>query len=192
MGSVEGMVTLEPIDLADEHERERLARLLTTIDVPFHVAGTPDLDSARARVASGSWGGPADTDGDHRAFWIRSGSDVVGTLRLDDLTDDAPMFDLRLHRDARGRGLGTAALAALADEVFGSYGAVDRIEGQTREDNLPMRRAFGKSGWTKEAHYRRGWPIDGAEPVASVAYALLRSEWMTGERVPLVWDDEPA
>lgn len=185
------MVTLRQIDVDDEREAEALAQLLSRIDVPFHVAGRPDVDAARARISGGAWGGATDAEGDHRAYWVVSDDRVVGTLRLDDLTDDAPLFDLRIHQDERGRGFASAALVALADEVFGRGAHIDRLEGQTREDNLPMRRTFRRAGWTKEAHYRRGWPVAGADPVASVAYALLRSEWATGERVPLVWEDEP-
>lgn len=117
------------------------------------------------------------------------GNERVGVLRLDDISDNAPLFDLRLAEDARGRGVGRAAVRAATDLVFAEYPEVDRFEGQTREDNVVMRRLLEHNGWTKEAHYRRGWPVPGDGPVASVAYAILRSEWETGERVPLVWDD---
>lgn len=39
-----------------------------------------------------------------------------------------------------------------------------------------MLRTFSKAGWVKEAHCRRGWPVEGVEPVASVAYAILRQD----------------
>ncbi|HAN85469.1 MAG TPA: N-acetyltransferase, partial [Micrococcus luteus] len=62
------------------------------------------------------------------------------------------------------------------------------FEGQTREDNSPMLRTFQRAGWVKEAHYRRGWPVEGGEPVASVAYAMLRQDWENGTTTPVPWE----
>lgn len=47
----------------------------------------------------------------------------------------------------------------------------------TRADNLAMRSIFFRTGWTKEAHYRRAWPVEGREPQDTVVYAILREEW---------------
>lgn len=57
---------------------------------------------------------------------------------------------------------------------------VTRFEGQTREDNLAMRRIFVSCGWVKETHYREAWPVEGRDPVASVGYGILRRDWETG------------
>ena len=54
-----------------------------------------------------------------------------------------------------------------------------------------MRRAFRRAGWVKEAHYREGWPVAGGQPLASVAYAILRSDVQSGTTTPVPWDDEP-
>lgn len=183
-------VTLIPVDV-DGDDRQTLIELLASIVVPFHVTSHPDSARIAAQIEEGDWGGTKDDEGDHATFFVVDAGEAVGVLRLDDITDDAPMFDLRLVEGARGRGIGFAAITALADHVFAQYPDVDRIEGQTREDNIAMRRVFQRAGWTKEAHYRRGWPVADAEPVASVAYAVLRSEWETGTREPLVWDDLP-
>ena len=56
------------------------------------------------------------------------------------------------------------------------------------EDNSPMLRTFQRAGWVKEAHYRRGWPVEGGEPVASVAYAMLRQDWENGTTTPVPWE----
>ena len=59
----------------------------------------------------------------------------------------------------------------------------------TREDNLAMRKTFLRCGWLKEAHYRESWPVEGGEPVASVAYAILRRDWQTGTVTRFEWED---
>lgn len=116
----------------------------------------------------------------------------MGFVRLEDLTDPTPLFDLRLTEAHRGKGLAAPILTALTAHVFSTLPEVDRFEGQTRDDNFPMRRTFQRAGWVKEAHYRRGWPVDGAEPRASVAYAILRQDWENGTTTPVPWDDLPA
>ena len=70
--------------------------------------------------------------------------------------------------------------------------AVNRFDGQTREDNVAMRRTFVRCGWVKEAHYREGWPVDGGTPLASVAYGILRRDWESGQTTTFDWDDLPA
>lgn len=104
------------------------------------------------------------------------------------LTDPTPLFDLRVAERFRGRGLGVEILTALTRHVFETMPDVDRFEGQTREDNSPMLRTFQRAGWVKEAHYRRGWPVEGGEPVASVAYAMLRQDWENGTTTPVPWE----
>jgi RimJ/RimL family protein N-acetyltransferase len=64
-----------------------------------------------------------------------------------------------------------------------------RFEGQTREDNIAMRRTFLRAGFVKEAHYRDGWPVEGGPALASVAYAILRRDWEQGTTTPVDWDD---
>ena len=49
-----------------------------------------------------------------------------------------------------------------------------------------MRKTFLRSGFLKEARYREGWPVTGSPPLASVAYAILRRDWETGETTNFV------
>lgn len=100
------------------------------------------------------------------------------------------MFDLRLAEEFRGLGLGVGILKEVTDWVFNKFPGLRGFEGQTREDNVPMRKAFTRAGWVKEAHYRQGWPVDGGEPLASVAYAVLRTDWESGTTTPVPWADE--
>jgi RimJ/RimL family protein N-acetyltransferase len=159
---------------------------LSTHEFPFHVQTRPTAEDARARLASGIIDGPGAL-----GCWVLADGEAVGIGMLEDLEDDTAMIDLRLAADARGRGVGTAVLPAIVTEVFGRFPSVRRLEGQTREDNVAMRRAFGRAGWVKEAHFREGWPVAGGPPLASVAYAVLRSDWLSGATTPVPWDDEP-
>jgi RimJ/RimL family protein N-acetyltransferase len=163
---------------------EAFVAFLSAHEFPFHVQTRPTAEDARARLASGVVDGPG-------AFgcWVFADGQAVGIVMLEDLEDDTAMIDLRLAEDARGRGVGTAVLSAIVSEVFGRFQSVRRLEGQTREDNVAMRRAFGRAGWVKEAHFREGWPVAGGPPLASVAYAVLRSDWQSGTTTPVPWDD---
>lgn len=81
------------------------------------------------------------------------------------------------------------ALRAVTDHVFRTMPDVTRFEGQTREDNTAMRRVFLRAGWVQEAYYRESWPVEGGDPLASVAYGVLRRDWETGGVTPVPWGD---
>jgi RimJ/RimL family protein N-acetyltransferase len=83
-------------------------------------------------------------------------------------------------------------LKAVTTHVFTTMQAVSRFEGQTREDNIAMRKTFVRAGFVKEAHYREAWPVENGSPVASVAYGILRRDWQTGQTTPVNWNDAPA
>ncbi|ATG50343.1 GNAT family N-acetyltransferase [Brachybacterium vulturis] len=169
----------------DDHDT--LVEFMTRNEFPFHVHprwGAAEVDAA---IGKGAY-----RDEDHDSFWIdHHDLGRLGVLRLEDLSDDAPLFDLRLDTPFRGRGLGVDVLRAVTDHVFGTMPAVKRFEGQTREDNIAMRRIFVRCGWLKEAHYREGWPVDGGTPLAAVAYGILRHDWEAGETTTFDWDDLP-
>ncbi|MCT2324558.1 GNAT family N-acetyltransferase, partial [Micrococcus luteus] len=176
-------VTFTPLDPAGA-DRDALVALLTENAWPFHTRPRVTRPEAEKAVDGGAW-----EDEDHRTFWIEHPEHGrVGVVRLEDLTDPTPLFDLRVAERFRGRGLGAQILTALTRRVFETMPTVDRFEGQTREDNVPMLRTFRRAGWVKEAHYRRGWPVDGGEPFASVAYAMLRQDWASGTTTPVPAD----
>ena len=102
------------------------------------------------------------------------------------------MLDLRLATSERGRGHGTAALRALSTWVFATYPDTQRLEGQTRVDNIAMRKTFLRCGWVKEAHYRAAWPAHDGRLMDSVGYGLLRTDWLSGQPTPVDWFDDPA
>ena len=176
-------IELTPVDVRGT-DREALVGFLTTGPWPFHVRVQPTREQVGSTLDDGGYDGA-----DHEALWVSADGERVGLAVLDDVADDTAMFDLRLAVAARGRGLGVPVLRALTDHLFRAHPGVRRFEGQTREDNVAMRRVLLRAGFVKEAHYREGWPVTGGAPVASIGYAVLRRDWETGSTTPLVWDD---
>jgi RimJ/RimL family protein N-acetyltransferase len=179
-------VELLPADVRGA-DRDTVVAFLTGSEWPFHVRPRRTPDDVAEAIARGAFDGE-----DNATFWIVDDGSSVGLVVLHDLTDDTPMFDLRLAEGARGRGLGLAALRALTDHVFATRPQTSRLEGQTREDNVAMRRAFRRAGFVKEAHYREAWPADDGRRLASIGYGVLRRDWESGGATPLTWDDEPS
>lgn len=175
-------ISFTPVD-AQANDRAALIAFMTGNQFPFHVRINPSAQQVEKMIDEGGF-----DDEDTKTYWIdHDDLGRIGTLSLEDLTDPTPLFDLRLGTEFRGRGLGKAILDAATKLVFTTMEAT-RFEGQTREDNYPMRATFLACGWVKEAHYREGWPTeDGA--VASVAYAILRRDWESGTSTDVPWDD---
>ncbi|GIG60542.1 hypothetical protein Lfu02_49140 [Longispora fulva] len=167
-------------------EVDALVDFLTGETWPFHVQPVVDGDAVRRRASEGYY----DND-EARTFWIVEGDDTVGLVRLMDLTDDTPLFDLRIRAAYRGRGIGGLAVVWLTGYVFDEFPHVHRIEGTTRRDNSAMRRVFPRCGYVKEAHYRDAWP--GADGILhdSIGYAILRRDWVSGTVTVPDWHDEP-
>jgi RimJ/RimL family protein N-acetyltransferase len=65
-----------------------------------------------------------------------------------------------LHPRLRGRGLGTAAVRALADRAFAA--GVHRLEGEVLAHNVAAVRGFEAAGFTREGVRRRAYLRDGA------------------------------
>lgn len=179
------MFTFERIDPAAE--AQELIDFMTAHPWPYHVNSHPTVEQIRQAIGAGAY-----RDDENDSYWIVHRTlGRVGFVRLEDLEDPTPLFDLRLAEEHRGRGFGKDILLSITDWVFENNPQFARFEGQTREDNLPMRKTFVRAGWVKEAHYREGWPVAGGEAVASVAYAILRRDWETGVTTPVPWDDDP-
>jgi RimJ/RimL family protein N-acetyltransferase len=156
-------------------ETDLLADFLASEPWPFH-SGQLDRDEVRRAVADGYY------DGDSaRTYWINAQDDHVGLIRLFDLGDSTPMFDLRIRAADRGRGIGGQALAWIAGHVFGTLPGASRIEGTTRQDDIAMRRAFRRAGWVQEAHYwsggRLSWSGGIARPTPLRSSLARASYW---------------
>ncbi len=166
-------------------DHDALVEFMTRNEFPFHGRPRPTVADVETAISEGAY-----RDEENDSFWIdHSELERIGFFRLEDLSDDAPLFDLRLDTLLRGRGLGVQILRSATNHVFSTMPNVNRFEGQTREDNIAMRRTFLRCGWLKEAHYREGWPVDGGAPVASVAYSIIRRDWETGQTTTFIWED---
>jgi RimJ/RimL family protein N-acetyltransferase len=162
-------------------ESAALADFLAGEVWPFHSTPQVDRHDVRRPVEEGLY---------DNTYWIEAGGERAGIVRIFDLEDDTPMFDLRISARHRGKGLGRAAVRWLTDLLFGEYPHVERIEGTTRQDNVAMRRVFLRCGYVKEAHYRRGWPDASGHRFDSVSYAIIRHDWQTGETTVPDFHDE--
>ena len=171
---------VEPDDDAD-----RLVAFLTGDPWPFHGSPAVTADQARQWIAAGRY-----RSDDSRAFWITVDGEDAGLIRLMDLRDSTPVFDLRLRAQWRGKGLGGQALRWLTAYLFTELPAIQRVQGTTRQDNRAMRRTFQRAGYVKEAHYRDAWPVDGGEVYDAVGYAILRRDWLAGTTTTPEWHDE--
>ncbi|WP_328904408.1 MULTISPECIES: GNAT family N-acetyltransferase [unclassified Streptomyces] len=171
--------------LFEPSHADELAAFLSGSTWPFHGRDVVEPDEARRWVDEGRFGGD-----DNRSFWITRSGERVGFVRLMDLCDNAPLFDLRIRSEHRGRGLGGQAVAWLTRYAFTEFPQVRRIEGNTRQDNAVMRRTFQKCGYVKEAHYRDAWPAADGTVHDAVGYAILRRDWVSGTTTVPDWSDE--
>ncbi|MFI2434781.1 GNAT family N-acetyltransferase [Streptomyces sp. NPDC018693] len=183
-------LTYRRFDPADAADTDALVGFLTADTWPFHSRAVVEPERARAWIADGDF----DDDDGTRTFWIDAGvgagADVVGMVRLMDLEDDTPLFDLRVRAGARGRGVGAEALTWLTAHLFDAFPHIRRIEGTTRQDNVAMRRTFRRCGYVKEAHYRDAWPAQDGAVHDAVGYAILRRDWHAGTTTVPQWNDE--
>ncbi|QGN35372.1 GNAT family N-acetyltransferase [Microlunatus sp. Gsoil 973] len=180
------MITFAQVDPGPD--ADRIVGFLIGNEFPYHGRTSWSEEQARQSITDGRFGSD-----DHLGFWIDVDRRQVGLVVLDDLGDikagGNPVFDLRLAEEFRGRGLGTPILRQVTALAFDRFPTTNRLEGQTREDNIAMRKVMLRSGFVKEAHYRDAWPIEGGGPMASVAYAILRRDWASGTTTVVVWDD---
>ncbi|MGW0790593.1 GNAT family N-acetyltransferase [Streptomyces sp. NPDC002911] len=163
-----------------------LIRFLTSEKWPFHSVREVDSETAGQWVTEGRF-----ESEENRSFWVVVDGETVGLVRLMDLADDTPLFDLRLRATDRGRGIGTLTVTWLTRYLFEEFPEVRRIEGTTRQDNRPMRRALLRCGYAKESHYRDAWPSSDGTVHDAVGYAVLRRDWASGTVTAPQWNDEP-
>lgn len=118
---------------------------------------------------------PGEWNDHYLHFAIESDGVLVGDFQFRhcDMTTPNGAWDmgLELSEDARGKGIGTAALIAATQYAF-AQGA-HRIEGSTAEDNRAMRKAFEKAGWRFEGVLRALFIEDGV-PQDYYSYAITK------------------
>jgi RimJ/RimL family protein N-acetyltransferase len=176
---------LEFVPVAAE-DLETLVAWLTTDTWPFHGRTRPTAEQVQAAAAEGAYWGD-----ENRTFWvIVDEASRVGLIRLEDLQDHSPTTDFRVRTPYRGRGIGTEMVRFAADHLFTAFPDKPRLEGQTRVDNLGMRRTFRRAGWIPEAFYRKAWPAEDGTVYDAVGYAILRDDWANGTTTPVPWPIE--
>jgi RimJ/RimL family protein N-acetyltransferase len=149
-----------------------LVTLLSENEWPFHgrTALSPD-EAATVSVASAGI----------ESYWIVDHDAVVGLVRLldlDDVEDGSPLFDLRIGEQHRGRGVGTLSVRWLTKHLFETYETLHRIEATTRDDNVAMRSVLERCGYRVEGVLREAWRNENGSRSNTIAYGLLRSEWL--------------
>lgn len=160
-----------------------LADWLASDTWPFFLGCTPTKAEVLKRIEDGAFFGEGELN-----FWVLDQYDnKVGLIELYELDDLAPMFSLRFKSEYRGKKLGPPTLEWITSFVFENYPEIRRVEGQTREDNIPMRKVFNKAGYIKEAYYRMASPTEDGGRVASIAYGILREDWIMKKVTPVQW-----
>lgn len=148
------------------------------------------IPNPRPEKIRNSYENNAYTGGDCRTFWVISDEDIkVGMVRIFDLENGDPLFDIRILSKYKGLGIGTKTVKWMVNFIFNNYPDKKRIEGNTRQDNYAMRRVFNKCGFVKEAHHRRAWVgIDGI-PYDAIGYGIIKEDWLEVKVTPVNWVD---
>lgn len=160
-------------------EANDLARWLTSDSWPTFTGSYKDEKELLKIIKEGSYIGE-----EEESFWIIQNEKKVGLIEIYDLNELAPMFSIRIKTEKRRAGIGRNALIWLCDYFFNHYSDKRRLEAQTREDNIPMRKLLSECFFAQEAYYRKAWP-HGDDRLASVAYGLLREDWINKEITPV-------
>ena len=118
---------------------------------------------------------PGEWSDHYLQFAIESDGVLVGDFQFRHCNMTSPNgawdMGLELSEDARGKGIGTAALIAATKYAF-AQGA-HRIEGSTAEDNHAMLKAFETAGWKFEGVLRALFIEDGV-PQNYYSYAITK------------------
>lgn len=166
-------------------EIDALIEFLTSETWEFH--GTPKPKPERIRA---SYENHYYTSDDCKTFWVILDEDTkAGMVRIYDLEDGTPLFDIRILSKYKGMGIGTSTVNRIVDYIFKNYSDKDRIEGYTRQDNYSMRSVFHKCGFVKEAHHRKGWPCNDGKVYDAIGYGITKEDWENGEVTPILWED---
>lgn len=158
-------------------EAEKLAEWLSSDTWPFFLGRSPTKEEALTRIKDGEFFGEGNL-----TFWVKLNAENIGLIELYQLDDLSPMFSVRFKSNYRGRGFGYPTVHFLTDYIFKNFPEKNRVEAQTREDNIPMRKVFNKVGYVKEAYFRKASPTENGEWVASISYGMLKEDWTSGQK----------
>lgn len=167
-----------------QNEAEKLVSFLTAESWDHHGESHLTEDKIQEQLKEGFYTGHGT-----ETFWVLShDGDACGLLRIFDLEDGTPLFDLRLSASVRGKGYGKTCVEWLTDYIFLNYPDKNRIEAYTRVDNAAMRRVLAFCGYVKEAHHREAWPSNGILYDAA-GYGVLRKDWESKTLTPVKWEE---
>lgn len=130
------------------------------------------------------------TGDNSKTFWIISDKQIkAGMIKIYDLQDSTPLFDIRILSKYKGIGVGTISIHWLVDYIFNNFSDKERIEGNTRQDNYAMRCVFHKCGFAKESHYRKAWKDKNGKLYDAVGYGITKEDWQNGKTTAVDWND---
>ncbi len=162
-----------------------LITFLTSDTWPYHLSANPKPDRLRKSYENGFFTGE-----ESKTFFVLSNeNERVGLIRVYDLEDDIPVFDIRVLSKYRRMGIGPQAVKWLVNYVFNEYPEKEKIEAYTRNDNYAMRCVFNKCGFVKEAYHRNSWKDQDGNNFDSIGYGIIREDWATGTVTPIDWND---
>lgn len=180
-------ITIRKLDLVTE--AQILTVWLSSEEWPFHGNSNLSHEKIAGMIQDGAFDGT-----NHQTFWVLSPKeDRIGLVRLfdlDDIGDGSPLFDIRIMGEFRGKGIGYQAVSWLTRHLFETWPNLTRIEGNTRADNIAMRRVFRKCHYAKEGHHRKAWKASSGELFDAIHYGILRDDWERKIITPIHWDDE--
>ncbi|SIT89385.1 GNAT family N-acetyltransferase [Edaphobacillus lindanitolerans] len=167
-------------------EQEELIHFMTENSWPYHGIPHPARELIEKAIGEGGY----ESD-EVKTFWVETDEgEKVGIVKLYDMQDEIPMFDLRIADRARGHGYGRRALLLICDYVFSLPAKKIRLEGHTRQDNAPMRKTFERAGFVKEAHLRKAWYSPKEDSYYdAVTYGMTREDFLSGTTTPVEWND---
>jgi len=181
-------MNVELVSIADS-DVESLAQFYSSEIWPYHSGPPLTQQVVRDRFADGHYSRRG-----VRTFWIVADGIRQGVLRVWDLGNEndseTPLFDIRIRSEARGKGIGTAAVRRLIEWVFRAFPGKRRIEATTRADNQTMQRVLLRCGFAKEAQYRQCWAGEGGVMHDCFGYGVLRGDWESGSVTPVTWIDD--
>lgn len=168
-----------------EDEIDDLITFLTSNTWEFHGDSNPTSEKITKDYKNNFYNGESS-----KMFWIQLDDDIkIGVLRIFDLQDSTPLFDIRISSAYRGKGIGVIAIQWMINYIFTQYEEIIRIEGYTRQDNYAMRTVFHHCNFVKEAYHRKAWKDKNGNFFAAIGYSILRDDWANNETTIIKWDD---
>lgn len=159
-------------------QADDLPRLLRFLDDP-HAAGEWQwfgFRTGRARELERRWSEDGLIGGEQSYLAVVAEDELAGWVTWLPVprSSAAVEIGIALFPEFRGRGIGTAAQAALVDYLLATT-TVHRLQAGTETDNVAEQRALAKAGFRAEG-VLRGWTFRAGAWRDSVLYGLTRDD----------------